>query len=164
MPIRKLVVLNRIIDTGLIAIIRADVADHAARIAEACAKGGVGVLEITFTVPGAAKVIEAPWYEFLWFANDESARFELGLALAAMLLLIWGIRLDRQGRGRYLRKLRDVLLAFIGVVSFLCYFNFGKWHFPNRTPSARWRSRHFRARSAPRPRPPTSARRSGASS
>jgi 2-keto-3-deoxy-6-phosphogluconate aldolase len=37
MPIRKLVVLNRIIDTGLIAIIRADVADHAARIA-ACAK------------------------------------------------------------------------------------------------------------------------------
>ena len=59
MSIRKLVVLNRIIDTGLIAIIRADVADHAARIAEACAKGGVGVLEITFTVPGAAKVIEA---------------------------------------------------------------------------------------------------------
>src|SRR5678815_2156527 len=59
MSIRKLVVLNRIIDTGLIAIIRADVADHAARIAEACAKGGVGVLEITFTVPDAAKVIEA---------------------------------------------------------------------------------------------------------
>lgn len=59
MSIRKLVVLNRIIDTGLVAIIRADVADHAARIAEACAKGGIGVLEITFTVPGAAKVIEA---------------------------------------------------------------------------------------------------------
>ena len=55
----KLAVLNRIIDTGLVAIIRADVADHAARIAEACAKGGVSVLEITFTVPGAAKVIEA---------------------------------------------------------------------------------------------------------
>jgi len=59
MSIRKLVVLDRIIDTGLVAIIRADVADHAARIAEACAKGGVAVLEITFTVPGAAKVIEA---------------------------------------------------------------------------------------------------------
>src|SRR5688572_14239146 len=54
----KLAVLNRIIDTGLVAIIRADVADHAARIAEACAKGGITVLEITFTVPGAAKVIE----------------------------------------------------------------------------------------------------------
>ena len=29
-----------------------------------------------------AKVIEAPWYDFKWFANDESARFELGLAIA----------------------------------------------------------------------------------
>src|SRR5687767_5299791 len=59
MPIQKLVVLNRIIDSGLVAIIRADVSEHAARIAEACAKGGITVLEITFTVPGAAKVIES---------------------------------------------------------------------------------------------------------
>ena len=58
MSIPKLAVLNRIIDTGLVAIIRADVSEHASRIAEACAKGGVQVLEITFTVPGAAKVIE----------------------------------------------------------------------------------------------------------
>lgn len=58
MSIPKLVVLNQIIDSGLIAIIRADVSDHAARIAEACAKGGVTALEVTFTVPGAAKVIE----------------------------------------------------------------------------------------------------------
>ena len=58
MPIQKLVALNRIIESGLVAIIRADVAEHAARIAEACAKGGITVLEITFTVPGAAKVIE----------------------------------------------------------------------------------------------------------
>jgi 2-dehydro-3-deoxyphosphogluconate aldolase / (4S)-4-hydroxy-2-oxoglutarate aldolase len=59
MPIQKLIVLNRIIESGLVAIIRADVADHAARIAEACAKGGITVLEITFTIPGAAKIIEA---------------------------------------------------------------------------------------------------------
>ena len=58
MSIQKLVVLNRIIDSGLVAIIRADVADHAARIAEGCANGGITVLEVTFTVPGAAKVIE----------------------------------------------------------------------------------------------------------
>ena len=64
MSIPKLAVLNRIIDTGLVAIIRADVAEHAARIAEACAKGGVEVLEITFTVPGAAKVIEALTKEY----------------------------------------------------------------------------------------------------
>src|SRR4029450_3484873 len=58
MPIQNVNVLNRIIESGLVAIIRADVSDHAERIAEACAAGGVTVLEITFTVPGAAKVIE----------------------------------------------------------------------------------------------------------
>jgi len=58
MSIQKLNVLHRIIDSGLVAIIRADVSDHASRIAEACAKGGVAALEVTFTVPGAAKVIE----------------------------------------------------------------------------------------------------------
>ncbi len=59
MSIQKLNVLHRIIDSGLVAIIRADVSDHAARIAEACARGGVAALEVTFTVPGAAKVIES---------------------------------------------------------------------------------------------------------
>jgi len=59
MSIQKLVVLNRIIESGLVAIIRADVSQHAMRIAEACAKGGVVALEVTFTVPGTAKVIEA---------------------------------------------------------------------------------------------------------
>ena len=64
MPIQKLNVLHRIIDSGLVAIIRADVSDHAARIAEACAKGGVTALEVTFTVPGAAKVIETLCREY----------------------------------------------------------------------------------------------------
>jgi 2-dehydro-3-deoxyphosphogluconate aldolase/(4S)-4-hydroxy-2-oxoglutarate aldolase len=56
---RKLTVLTRVLDTGLVAIIRTDSADQAARIAEACAEGGVGALEITFTVPAAATVIES---------------------------------------------------------------------------------------------------------
>src|SRR5438477_786534 len=65
-----------------------------------------------------ATVVTAPWYDFLWFANDESARFEMGLAIFAMLLLVWGIRLDRQGRSNHRRFLRDGLLLFVGVVSF----------------------------------------------
>jgi hypothetical protein len=88
-----------------------------------------------------AKVIQAPWYEFKWFANDESARFELGLAIAACLLLIWGIILEKQGRAQFLARLRDWFLAFIGVVSFLCYFNFGQWHFPNRI--HQWDTFHY---------------------
>ena len=59
MSIEKLNTLHRIVESGLVAIIRADVSDHAARIAESCANGGVTALEVTFTVPGAAGVIEA---------------------------------------------------------------------------------------------------------
>jgi 2-dehydro-3-deoxyphosphogluconate aldolase/(4S)-4-hydroxy-2-oxoglutarate aldolase len=51
-------VIQQITDGGLIAVVRADSADQALRIAEACRQGGVAALEITFTVPGAAQVIE----------------------------------------------------------------------------------------------------------
>jgi hypothetical protein len=89
----------------------------------------------------AATVVTAPWYEFKWFANDESARFEMVLAILAALLLVWGIRLEKQGRAQRFARLRDGLLAFIGVVSFLCYFNFGFWHFPNRV--HQWDTFHY---------------------
>jgi 2-dehydro-3-deoxyphosphogluconate aldolase / (4S)-4-hydroxy-2-oxoglutarate aldolase len=64
MTIRKTEVIKRIIDDGLIAVIRAENRDQAARIAEACAEGGVAALEITFTVPGAAAAIEHLAKEF----------------------------------------------------------------------------------------------------
>jgi 2-dehydro-3-deoxyphosphogluconate aldolase/(4S)-4-hydroxy-2-oxoglutarate aldolase len=57
MPILKLKVLSRIIESGLVAVIRADSAEQASHIAEACAHGGVAALEITFTVPGTTHVI-----------------------------------------------------------------------------------------------------------
>jgi len=56
--LQKLKVLSRIVDSGLVAIIRTDSAEQALRIAEACAEGGVAALEVTFTVPGAAAAIE----------------------------------------------------------------------------------------------------------
>ena len=55
----KLAVLSRVLESGLVAIVRTDSADQAARIADACAEGGVAALEVTFTVPGAAGVIES---------------------------------------------------------------------------------------------------------
>lgn len=58
MSTSKIEVLSKIISSGLVAVIRAENSDQAARIAEAAAKGGVAALEITFTVPGAAGVIE----------------------------------------------------------------------------------------------------------
>jgi len=50
--------LSRIEASGLIAVVRADSADQALRIAEACRNGGAAAIEITFTVPAAARVIE----------------------------------------------------------------------------------------------------------
>jgi 2-dehydro-3-deoxyphosphogluconate aldolase/(4S)-4-hydroxy-2-oxoglutarate aldolase len=57
MSILKLKILSRVVDSGLVAIVRTDSPDQAARIADACAQGGVAALEVTFTVPGAAAVI-----------------------------------------------------------------------------------------------------------
>jgi 2-dehydro-3-deoxyphosphogluconate aldolase / (4S)-4-hydroxy-2-oxoglutarate aldolase len=58
MSIAKIEVLGKIVASGLVAVIRANNPDQAARIAEACALGGVAAVEITFTVPGATGVIE----------------------------------------------------------------------------------------------------------
>jgi 2-dehydro-3-deoxyphosphogluconate aldolase/(4S)-4-hydroxy-2-oxoglutarate aldolase len=56
---RKLKDLARLLDTGIVAIVRAETGDEAARMAEACRAGGVSAIEITFTVPGAAAVLES---------------------------------------------------------------------------------------------------------
>ncbi|MDI9482402.1 MAG: bifunctional 2-keto-4-hydroxyglutarate aldolase/2-keto-3-deoxy-6-phosphogluconate aldolase [Bacillota bacterium] len=56
---KKEQVIARIRETGLVAVIRAENEDKAVRITEACLKGGVAAIEITFTVPGAHKVIES---------------------------------------------------------------------------------------------------------
>lgn len=51
-------ILQRIRDTGLIPVVRADSTEFAMRAIEAIKAGGVGVLEVTMTVPGAIGVIE----------------------------------------------------------------------------------------------------------
>ena len=56
--IPKMKLLGQLIDSGVVAVVRADNSDQAKKIADACIKGGVAAIEITFTVPGAAAVIE----------------------------------------------------------------------------------------------------------
>lgn len=51
-------VVGRITDEGLVAIVRAETSETALRIAEAIRAGGASCIEVTFTVPGAAAVIE----------------------------------------------------------------------------------------------------------
>jgi 2-dehydro-3-deoxyphosphogluconate aldolase/(4S)-4-hydroxy-2-oxoglutarate aldolase len=64
MSITKTEVLSKIVESGLVAVIRAEGPEQASRMAEACAQGGAAALEITFTVPGASKVIEHLAKEF----------------------------------------------------------------------------------------------------
>jgi len=68
MSMMKLKVLQKIVDSGLVAVVRAESSEQAARIAEACAEGGVAAIEITFTVPSAVNVISALAQRF---ATDE---------------------------------------------------------------------------------------------
>ena len=51
-------VLKQIKDTGIIPVVRATTADEAMRAIDAIREGGIAVLEITMTVPGAVGVIE----------------------------------------------------------------------------------------------------------
>lgn len=51
-------VLARIREVGLVPVIRAESADEAAQAIDAIRAGGVPILEITMTVPGAVRLIE----------------------------------------------------------------------------------------------------------
>jgi 2-dehydro-3-deoxyphosphogluconate aldolase/(4S)-4-hydroxy-2-oxoglutarate aldolase len=51
-------VLATIRDVGLVPVVRAESADEASRVIDAIRAGGVPVLEITMTVPGAVRLIE----------------------------------------------------------------------------------------------------------
>lgn len=51
-------IITKICDSGIVAVVRANDAEQAVRIADACIEGGVPAIELTFTVPGAHHVIE----------------------------------------------------------------------------------------------------------
>jgi len=50
--------LSRVIDTGIVAVIRASSGDLLVDVAEALVSGGIDVMEVTFTVPKAVQVLE----------------------------------------------------------------------------------------------------------
>jgi 2-dehydro-3-deoxyphosphogluconate aldolase/(4S)-4-hydroxy-2-oxoglutarate aldolase len=54
----KAAVVAAIREVGIVPVVRAESADEAARAIDAIREGGVNVLEITMTVPGAVRLIE----------------------------------------------------------------------------------------------------------
>ena len=56
-PMAKDAVVRRITEVGIVPVLRASSADEAIAVADAIAEGGIDILEITMTVPGAVQVI-----------------------------------------------------------------------------------------------------------
>jgi 2-dehydro-3-deoxyphosphogluconate aldolase/(4S)-4-hydroxy-2-oxoglutarate aldolase len=54
----KELILTKIQECGVVAVVRAETCEQAERITDACIEGGVAAIELTFTVPHADKVIE----------------------------------------------------------------------------------------------------------
>jgi 2-dehydro-3-deoxyphosphogluconate aldolase/(4S)-4-hydroxy-2-oxoglutarate aldolase len=54
----KLDTLARILECGIVAVVRAEKGDQLVEVAEALLAGGVTAIEVTFTVPAAHRVIE----------------------------------------------------------------------------------------------------------
>ncbi|MGI6484747.1 MAG: bifunctional 2-keto-4-hydroxyglutarate aldolase/2-keto-3-deoxy-6-phosphogluconate aldolase [Tepidanaerobacteraceae bacterium] len=53
----KLKTLQRIVDSGIVAVVRTESAEKALKTAEAIRQGGIEAIEITMTVPGAVDAI-----------------------------------------------------------------------------------------------------------
>jgi 2-dehydro-3-deoxyphosphogluconate aldolase / (4S)-4-hydroxy-2-oxoglutarate aldolase len=51
--------LNRVLKTGIVAILRSPSSDQFANVARALLDGGIDVIEVTFTVPGALEILAA---------------------------------------------------------------------------------------------------------
>lgn len=66
-----------------------------------------------------------------WWNDLHSRHWEFFLAVGGAALLYWGYSLKREGRPNHKRKLRDRLLALMGIISALTYINFGSFHFGN---------------------------------
>lgn len=55
---KKFEILNKLIESGVVAVVRATSAESAYKISEACIKGGIAAIEVTFTVDYAHDVIK----------------------------------------------------------------------------------------------------------
>ena len=75
---KKFDVLNQIASTGVVAVVRAENTEKGLKISEACIKGGVTSIEVTYTVPGAGAIISnlAQAYQ-----NDKSVCIGAGTVL-----------------------------------------------------------------------------------
>lgn len=54
---RKLKILKQLTDEKIVAVVRGDNEEEVVRIVDAIIKGGINIIEITYTIPNASKII-----------------------------------------------------------------------------------------------------------
>lgn len=54
---KRMLTIQKIVECGVVAVIRAESREQGVKIVDACKKGGIKALEITMTVPGAVEII-----------------------------------------------------------------------------------------------------------
>ena len=55
---KKQAILSKLVESGVVAVVRASSAEEAVKISEACIEGGINAIEVTFTVDYAHDVIK----------------------------------------------------------------------------------------------------------
>ena len=113
-------ILQRIRDLGVIPVVRAASADEAIQVVEAIRAGGVSLLEITMTVPGAVQVIEKLAQRF---GEDAIVGAGIGSLFAVNTVTgVWNLieaRKDSVGRKR---RLTHGLLMMAADAGFFATF------------------------------------------
>jgi 2-dehydro-3-deoxyphosphogluconate aldolase/(4S)-4-hydroxy-2-oxoglutarate aldolase len=77
---KKVSILNKLINSGVIAVIRADSKSEALDVTEAIVKGGITGLELTFTIPQAEELVREMKDKY---ANNEDIVVGAGTVLDA---------------------------------------------------------------------------------
>lgn len=76
---RKLKLLQQIVEEGVVAVLRADTAEDVVRMAEQAISGGIKVIEITMTVPFALRAIEQLAAKYSSSASDPATYAIIGV-------------------------------------------------------------------------------------
>lgn len=67
---KKLQLVQKIVEEGVVAVLRGDTPEQVVEMAEQAIAGGIKVIEITMTVPYALKAIEALSQKYAWDASS----------------------------------------------------------------------------------------------
>ncbi|WP_195575014.1 bifunctional 2-keto-4-hydroxyglutarate aldolase/2-keto-3-deoxy-6-phosphogluconate aldolase [Paenibacillus sp. 1001270B_150601_E10] len=76
---KKMQLIQKIVQEGVVAVLRGETAEEVVAMAEEAIRGGIKVIEITMTVPFALKAIEQLAQTYKWNSSDESTYAIIGV-------------------------------------------------------------------------------------